>query len=290
VYRTFHKRKKKKMQRQIFRHVMKNTSLGRNPECLPFDWKISNMFPRSEKEVRQHIKDRFKNVVESSVTPFEALETSTSRSTALYPRNVPLELPAFVLPSHTLLTGESASFLLFEKRYLKMIEDSPNLFIHLPSRREMIQTSVDPVGTLVSVMKSDRDADGRVHIETLAGPRVRVLEQRDEVVDTSSSEPLLHVTFELYSDEDYENKEHIFELHEQCLEILLKTEGLWSRKSFMNGMPPLLNPERLSLWMCQLGLHHQDLQQRLTWLYSQDTAERLRFVLTELYGTKTNYN
>ena len=44
-----------------------------------------------------------------------------------------------------------------------MIEDSPHLFVHLPTRKETIQTSVDPVGTLVRVMKqADKDMHGRV--------------------------------------------------------------------------------------------------------------------------------
>ena len=132
------------MHRQIFRHIMRNTSRGRRPECLPFDETFlmkAKRFPKSEEEVRREIKNQFTNPGSSGTSPFEALETSTSRSTALYPENVPSELPAFVLPMNTVLTGESASFLLFEKRYLKMIEDSPHLFVHLPSRKENIRTS-----------------------------------------------------------------------------------------------------------------------------------------------------
>ena len=86
-----------------------------------------------------------------------------------------------------------------------------------------------------------------------------------------------------YEDETFENETEIAELHDQCLEMILKMDGLWSRKSFLQGMPPLFNSERLSLWLCQLGLFQRDFQQRLTWLYSQDTAERLRFALNELF-------
>ena len=286
---------RKRMHRQIFRHIMRNTSRGRRPECLPFDETFllkAKRFPKSEEEVRREIKNQFTNPGSSGISPFEALETSTSRSTALYPQNVPSELPAFVLPMNTVLTGESASFLLFEKRYLKMIEDSPHLFVHLPSRKENIRTSVDPVGTLVAVLKSERTEEGRMHIETLAGPRIRVLEERDEEMeqnqdDDSDNLPLLHVKFELYEDDlMLENETEIAELHDRCLEMILKMDGLWSRKRFLEGMPPLFNPERLSLWLCTLGLYQRDLQQRLTWLYCQDTAERLRFVLTHLFRQK----
>merc|ERR1712046_482937 len=45
--------------------------------------------------------------------------------------------------------------------------------------------------------------------------------------------------------------------------------------------PPLMNPERLSLWICEHILHPSDLNQRLAWTYCQDTYERIEFIVNE---------
>lgn len=108
---------------QIYRTVLRESRFGRRPECLlPLssgECSTMNSLPRRSDVVLDHLRSRFRDKAED---PFAVLHAANERSYALWPRfeQIPKELPAFVLPSHCLLTGEQASFYLFETRYVKM--------------------------------------------------------------------------------------------------------------------------------------------------------------------------
>ena len=83
-----------------------------------------------------------------------------------------------MLPGHTLLPGEHASFGFFEPRYRRLCElalhgqPPDGRFVHLATPR--LKGDVAPVGTLVSILRHDQLEDGRYVVECLAGPRVEV--------------------------------------------------------------------------------------------------------------------
>ena len=83
-----------------------------------------------------------------------------------------------MLPGHTLLPGEHASFVFFEPRYRRLCElalhgqPPDGRFVHLATTR--LKADVAPVGTLVSILRHDQLEDGRYVVECLAGPRVEV--------------------------------------------------------------------------------------------------------------------
>ena len=156
----------------------------------------STALPQSSDDVVRTLREQFEGPTEHSADPFAALRSAASASRALHPDALPAEMPAFVLPGHTLLPGEHASFVFFEPRYRRMCElalggtPPDGRFVHLAARR--IKSDFAPVGTLVSILRHERLDDGRYAAECLAGPRVQVVAQRDE--ELPRGDPLLHVS------------------------------------------------------------------------------------------------
>lgn len=154
--------------------------------------------------------------------------------------------------------------------------------IHLPSELEHIKdVPVEPVGTIVSVLSKNELPDGRIYVQCLAGPRVIVKSKRvEEMKDGTAG--LVHVAFEPYVDDpvpdDPDVNELVQHLHERCVS-LIENQGLHAKKG---ELPPLFDPERLSLWLGAVCAHPSDQQTRMSWLYIRDTALRLRFVLDAL--------
>ena len=102
------------------------TGLGLEVLAVPNSWsepsysKAASM-PRSALEVRKCLREGFINPA-LVADPFAALRVASAHSLALHPRSesMPEELPAFVLPSHLMLPGERADFVLFEPRYVAL--------------------------------------------------------------------------------------------------------------------------------------------------------------------------
>ena len=114
------------------------------------------------------LREQFERPVdEQSSDPFAALRSAASASRALWPDALPTEMPAFVLPGHTILPGEHASFVFFEPRYRHMCElalggqPPDGRFVHLASRRLGGSATFAPVGTLVSILRHEQLDDGR---------------------------------------------------------------------------------------------------------------------------------
>ena len=118
----------------------------------------STALPQSSDDVVRTLREQFEGPTEHSADPFAALRSAASASRALHPDALPAEMPAFVLPGHTLLPGEHASFVFFEPRYRRMCElalggtPPDGRFVHLAARR--IKSDFAPVGTLVSILVS----------------------------------------------------------------------------------------------------------------------------------------
>jgi len=245
--------------------------------------------PQSPSDVVLALREHFEgSATPSDVDPFAALRSSSSASAALYPDGLPAEMPAFVLPGHTLLPGEHASFVFFEPRYRRLCElalhgqPPDGRFVHLATPRA--KADLAPVGTLVSILRHERLDDGRYAVECLAGPRVEVVAQREELLPRG--DPLLHATLAPYCDAlpRAEAEEGLA----RCAELLsLLRRGATGRGGWggLSHFPPVLNAERFGLWLCALLLPPTALQQRLEWLHSRDAAARLVFAQQLMEGS-----
>lgn len=311
--------------RQLYRSILRSCERGRRVECLPFEVFFSdreesrdrhqhpkengvkdldvssstktNILPQSPKHAMERLRTLARTPLgtaeDSRLDPFSVMRRAEVRRYALAkeivsnpPKTSTNEYPAFVLPSHTLLPGENATFHMFETRYVNLcrrIEHDERRFVHLAARKESIRTDVDPIGTVVTCTDMRTLQDGRVVLACLAGPRVRVLQQRDEEMYDGSA-PLLHVSCEMYDDHDKTEDENtasacrsvlneIFEESSELRTLMLATPG--------GGMPPLFNGEGLSLWMCGSFFDPANVRERLANLYTQDTGERLKVALEE---------
>jgi len=130
--------------------------------------------PQSPSDVLLALRAHFVSTATSDVDPFAVLRSAYAASAALHPDGLPVERPAFVLPGHTLLPGEHASFVFFEPRYRRMCElalhgqPADGRFVHLATPR--LKANLSPVGTLVSILRHEQLEDGRYVAECLAGP------------------------------------------------------------------------------------------------------------------------
>ena len=70
-------------------------------------------------------------------------------------------------------------------------------------------------------------------------------------------------------------------LARECLERLAKLVPLDQLPQSVN-VPPLLSPERLSLWLCGVILRANDTTARVQWLCERSTRKRLEFVASTL--------
>ena len=147
--------------RLLYRSLLRASGRGRRPECLPMP-EGAQALPQDRSDVVSALRQRFEPGIDmpaSDIDPFAALRSSASTLRALWPESLPAELPAFVMPGHTLLPGEHASFVFFEPRYRRMCElatvmrgDTPGdgRFVHLASRQDLRQPLGKPsIGTLV---------------------------------------------------------------------------------------------------------------------------------------------
>lgn len=114
--------------RVLYREILRATANGLRPEALtvPGSWSTPSFadaksLPSSSQEVRGLLRRGFSEA-SATLDPFAALRSASANSRALHPTlaGLPGELPAFVLPSHVLLPGERADFMLFEPRYVAL--------------------------------------------------------------------------------------------------------------------------------------------------------------------------
>ena len=243
--------------------------------------------PRSAREVVAEIR-------RSSVESFAALRHTSECARALHPPpgSLPASLPAFILPTCTLLPGERADFTLFEPRYLALARHALGLdggaappdgrYAHLPD------SASGAVGTVASILSHQSLSDGQVVVRVLAGPRARLVRtSRLEEVHRPGGEggpplpPLQHVALETLADEPGEDAAADAALARECLERLAKLVPLDQLPQSVN-VPPLLSPERLSLWLCGVILRANDTTARVQWLCERSTRKRLEFVASTL--------
>ena len=134
--------------RLLYRSLLRACGRGAHPEC--FDWASfcsgtrPSQLPASSGEVVDHIRRHFVAPEDASPEVFAALRRASTLSRALRPdvASLPASLPAFVLPSHTLLSGERAQFIFLCAR-------DPNTRYHYlaPSHRDHAEIG-DPSCTL----------------------------------------------------------------------------------------------------------------------------------------------
>uniref|UniRef100_A0A7S3B1T9 Lon N-terminal domain-containing protein n=1 Tax=Haptolina ericina TaxID=156174 RepID=A0A7S3B1T9_9EUKA len=248
--------------------------------------------PRSPEMVVEHLRNAFEAPPDTPDAPdaFAVLRKANLSQRTLWPPGEQYtDIPAFVLPGHTLLVGERARFVLFEPRYLRLaqlaLDRSDAIaakFIHLPlPKADAIANGFSgPVGTLVTITSHELLADGRYLIECQAGPRCSITYEQSEPMEGAA--PLLRVDVALSVQDEPQPSvaEEDAALAQRCLELVCAgSPGFFSR---LPELPPLFNTERLSFFFCHLLLDNDEVEHRLQWLHSRSTGERLRFCHTRL--------
>lgn len=293
--------------RVLYRSLLRTCGRGKHPEVLHFtDWpgptlRDAPKLPKSSKDVVDVLRSSFMSAEPPTspassadvIDPFTALRNSAASARALRPvessATLPDSLPAFVLPSHTLLPGERADFVLFEPRYRRLAEtvlnDAPcdGRYAHLP---EGPPSSAGAVGVLTTILQHSVLPDGRVMIHVLAGPRCKATRtaRLEEVGEAGpdgrpAPPPLVHIEYELYHDLPSDDAHVDAVLARDCLERLTSlAPSLHRQPSLAVNLPPLFCAERLSFWLSQLMLRNDDAPRRREWLRTQSTYERLIFL------------
>ena len=256
-------------------------------------WSEAAALPRTPREVIQAMRS-------SAAEAFGALRHSSESARALHPSpdSLPPTLPAFVLPSHTLLPGERADFVFFEPRYVALARQVLGLdsgaSVSPPDRRFAHLPDADGVGVIASILHHSELPDGRYAVHVLAGPRCRVtraarLERidpppfaADSTAERRKPPPLLHVEYELQRDDPPPADDAAADaaLARDLLERLaaLVPAGRGGLAALQPNAPPLLCAERLSFYLCAVLLLAADARMRGTWLRERSTRARLAFV------------
>ena len=257
----------------LYRSMLRACGSGRRPEVLPLTSDAT--LPRTPHEVMHAIRA-------SNLEPFQALRHASTSARALHPpaSSLPATLPAFVLPSHTLLPGEAAEFVFFEPRYRSMANTvlglSGGSSSTPPDGRYAHLATPDGVGVVASIIAHQVLPDERVAVRVLAGPRCRVTATaRTEAMKEEGAAPLLHVAYELPTDALPEDAEADLELASACLEQLSSLVAISKASA---NVPPLFSAERLSFWLCQMIIRKDQAQLRVSWLEESTTRARLEFV------------
>lgn len=282
--------------RVLYRSLLRSCASGLRPEVFHSADALASSqpmaatkLPRSQQEVLTALRSAF--AAPSKAEPFTVLRNAAVSARALHPpiSALPETLPAFVLPSHALLPGERADFVLFEPRYKRLaatvLSSSSNStpgdgrYAHLPAGPPSATTAV---GCVTTILDHHQLPDGRVVVHVLAGPRCKATRtaRLEEVgtggANTPSPPPLVHIEYDLYADEPPDDPHADYALARDCLERLASLVPLHEQPSI--NLPPLLNPERLSFWLSQMVVRSDDVVRRREWLASQSTYERLIFI------------
>ena len=251
--------------------------------------KTATVLPTTPNEVRKAIRDSVEE------EPFTALRHASESARALHPTSdsLPPTLPAFVLPSHTLMPGERADFIFFEPRYRALASkvlglgstpssSSSSSSSSLPDRRYAHLPAADGVGTVASILDHRVLPDGRIAAHVMAGPRCRVIRGAEAEVIEEGKAPLLHVAYDVAIDEPPVDAAADERLARDCLEKLATLIPIQKLCAVSSNAPPLFCPERLSFWLCQLMIRQDDARLRVAWLQERTTATRLTFLLNAL--------
>lgn len=266
---------------------------AKNCEVLPavsevIDFKLSELdeFPKSTSDVKRILRNEFqKPATDQTLQVFSLIRDVSDRCTALNLYNdidYSLEYPVFMY-NPPYYPNARQSFHFFEPRYRKLIkhaQDSNKRWVYLKSgaNKNLNGTS----GVIVWSWDCDVGPDGKANTTVIAGPRVRVIENRMETF--KSSESLRWVKVEPFSDEIVETE--LEEVEQVRLEVLELLKLVWDKldegndKSFVRdlvkhyGSMPL-HPEKLGLWICSWSL--SDIEKRQYFLNSTSTLERLEF-------------
>lgn len=285
--------------RLVYKSLIQASAGGARPECLPMA-RGSRSLPTKKDMVHRNLKAHFLEADSPECAdPFAVVRTSSDLARALWPETLPAELPAFVLPGHTLLPGERAQFVFFEPRYRQLCErvmserdgqPADRRFLHLPARRAQIKSPVAPVGTVITILQHAALDDGRHAVVVIAGPRVEVTGEREEPVEGGGA--LTHASFVAYEDSPPADADRARETVGRCVASLtslpaVKEKGIWEAcvGRSVDGLeyhPPVLNPERFGLWLCATLLPPDDARQRMAMLFHRDSTERLQFALEVL--------
>ncbi len=290
--------------RLLYRSLLRVCDYGKRPEVFSRSALLGEhrTLPSSASEVVARLRGHFERGedVNGGIDPFATLRQAAVRAETLYPPSLPDSLPAFVLPSHTLLVGEEASFLFFEPRYLHLVrlalDENQGRFIHLPVRASQLHAGdeTQPLGTLCTILRSEPLDDGRFVCRVLAGPRVACTVEEEEHIP-GGHPPLVHAHFAPRPDDATRDPAADAAAARRCVDLLQSLEGSsvfterLSRPPLdqgegdegygLAGAAPCLDPERLSHFLCgNVLLPAGDMQRRMAMLFCPTTSERLDFV------------
>ena len=288
--------------------------------------KLLSSHCREKAESMAMLRDAFANTEQakagSTNDPFDVLRRSSLLSHALRPDSLPSSMPALI-ENRSLLPGERCRFMFFEPATHALVEhamkDGDRRFVHLTERPgrsprvedvEATSAAPDAVGSVITILSARDLPFGRLVLECVAGPRVRIASHSCEVIEslddlsppdhhprnrqlsarttTTRSRRLLHVKPALLSDDGVSTP--YAELLDDDCDVATAVEALRRELSArllhqdnaallgFNAMtPPLFCAERLSLFLCTMLLHADDTAHRLAALHTTSTHERLLF-------------
>lgn len=245
--------------------------------------------------------------------PFVVMRHASMLADALRPRSLPPEMPALVENSPC-LPGERRRFVLESPAeqllYERSEHEGTRRFVHLSERPgrspdaehiEGASAALEAVGSVLTVLDARAMPFGGIVIDCVAGPRCRIISRRVERVDDGTAnrydylpvqsaiahivpdqkraKRLLHVETRMIADTPTcSRRAHaaVDELRSELAARLLHCKGP-ALLAETKLVPPLLCPERLSLFLCALLVHPDDKQRRLATLYTRHTLQRLEF-------------
>ena len=282
--------------RSVYRSLLRLTANGAHPEVVP--WSTlpdvqGALHASREKQafVRQAL-------VAAASDPFAVLRHSAVLKQALRPTSLPEELP--VLAEHAcILPGEACRFVLHSANDLLLVQHATaaeGRFVHVAKSQGRASQSVNPeaataagdavgadtVGSVISIQTAKMLPFGRIVLDGIAGPRCRFDMRRaaDRSLEPTPrrEDRLLRVAPRLYIDVPL-CAQHAAATEALRLELAARllqpacTEVL----RIVGMVPPVQCAERLSLFLCALLLHSDDIDRRVAVMSMRSTQRRLEF-------------
>ena len=289
--------------RSVYRSLMRLTAKGAHPEVVPFRVlpDVPAALHASSDSAREFVRQAFVATASLSPSPssardedwsdpFVLLRHASVLKQALRPTSLPDALPVLAEYGRCLLPGEACRFVLHDADDLLLVQRAAagdGRFVHLAKDQGRAARSLDgedsvgfaaaagrkeaAIGSVISIQSAKELPYGRLVLDCVAGPRCRIPNGRVH--------PSFDVTPQLYLDEspacnqDAGATESLRRelaarlLQPTCAEVL----------RIVGMVPPVHCAERLSLFLCALLLHGDDVDRRLAVMATQSTRRRLEF-------------
>ena len=270
--------------RVTYRALLRLCANGMKPEVLPMVTSATSAIQTAIPEDAQAVRGIIRrcSIEQSSADPLAALRYASDSARALHPPSLPATLPAFVLPSHSLLPGERATFVWFEPRYRLLATQILGLnevSSHADCRYAHLWGADEgKVGVISSIIDHKLLDDGRIVGSVLAGPRCRVVRTAQVETIEPQDAPLLHVDYRQIMDSASADPKADLEMAQDCFRRFLSICPISTPIPAFANVPPIFCAERLSFWLAMAIVPVAHVQARIHCLTEMCTAARLKLI------------